>query len=207
VVRPVGRVPAPVQVAARGHFTHPTVVPALLTPAHPCEHRRVADDEPRQVPVRLLGMPLRVRARSMEHDQDLLRELALVRVSADSVGTTSAPSRLLDLADELRATYGPLAAGPSADMERALDEGREFMDVTYTVPDGLRPFLHRVLAVLDEVERFAREGRYLLTMSAPPDVAAYRAWVFGEFDRQLAGADPTPWSGAPAGDHDPRRVR
>ena len=43
--------------------------------------------------------------------------------------------------------------------------------------------------------------------SAPPEVAAYREWVFGEFDRQIAGEDPTPWSGAPADDHDPGRVR
>jgi hypothetical protein len=156
----------------------------------------VADEERRQVAVRLLGVPLRVRARSMEHDQDLLRELALVRVAADASEMSSAPDRLLDLADELRATYGPIAAGPSAAMDRAMDDGLEFADVTYTVPDGLRPFLHRVTVALEELEDFAREGRYLLTLSAPPEVAAYRAWIFAEFDRQLAGGEPIPWSGA-----------
>jgi hypothetical protein len=157
----------------------------------------VADDDPQTVAVRLVGLPLRVRARAMEHDQDLLRELALVRVAAEATGTTSAPERLLDLADELRATYGPLAAGPSTAMDLALEQGQEFMDVTYTVPPELRPLLHRVLAVLDEVEQYARDGRYLLTASAPADVAAYRAWVFAEFDRQIAGEDPVPWSGGP----------
>jgi hypothetical protein len=158
----------------------------------------VTHDEPRSIAVHLLRVPLRVRSRAMEHDQDLLRELALVRVAAEATGTTSAPERLLDLADELRATYGPVAAGPSEAMDEALEAGREFMDVTFTVPGDLRPFLHRITEALDEVEQFAREGRYLLTSSAPPDVAAYRAWVFSEFDRQLTGEDPVPWSGAPA---------
>jgi hypothetical protein len=158
------------------------------------QHRRVTDDEPRSVQVLLVGVPLRVRERALEHDQDLLRELVLVRVAAETTGTTSAPDRLLALADELRATYGPLSAGPSAAMEAALEEGREFMDVTFTVPDTLRSFLHRVIAALDEVEQFARDGRYLLTLSAPPEVAAYRAWVLSEFDRQIAGEDPVPWS-------------
>ncbi len=155
-------------------------------------------DEPRTVAVQLLRVPLRVRSRALEHDQDLLRELALVRVAADSTGTTSAPARLLDLADELRATYGAIAARPTADMDDALAAGQEFMDVTFTVPEGLRPFLQRVTEALDEVEQFAREGRYLLTSSAPRDVAAYRAWVFSEFDRQIAGEDPVPWSAAVA---------
>ncbi len=156
--------------------------------------------------VRLLGMPLRLRARAIEHDQDLLRELALMRVAADSTGTTSAPERLLDLADELRGTYGAIAAGPSADMDEALDAGREFIDVTYTVPAALRPFLRRVVEALDEVEQFAREGRYMLTSSASPEVAAYREWVLAEFDRQIGGADPRPWTGAPAGSQDLGRV-
>jgi hypothetical protein len=151
------------------------------------------------VAVQLIGVPLRVRARSLEHDQDLLRELALLRVSAETTRTTSTPERLLDLADELRSTYGPLAAGPSDQMDAALDDGHEFMDVTYTVPDSFRPFLERITTALDEVEQFAREGRYLLTLSAPPDLAAYRAWVLSEFDRQLAGEPPVPWSGLPVG--------
>jgi hypothetical protein len=158
------------------------------------------------VPVRLLGMPLRVRARAMEHDQDLLRELALMRVAADSPGTSSAPARLLDLADELRGTYGAVAAGPSADMDEALETGQEFLDVTYTVPTALRPFLRRVVEALDEVEQFAREGRYLLTLSASPEVAAYRTWVLAEFDRQIGGADPIPWTAAPAPSQDLGRV-
>jgi hypothetical protein len=163
----------------------------------------VTDAEPRSIAVHLLRMPLRVRARALEHDQDLLRELALVRVAAETTGSTSAPERLLDLADELRATYGPVAAGPTADMDTALAQGREFMDVAFTVPAGLGPFLHRVTAALDEVEQFAREGRYLLTMSAPPDIAAYRAWVFSEFDRQIAGEAPVPWPGAAVDDARP----
>jgi hypothetical protein len=150
-------------------------------------------DEATLVPVHLRGLPLDIRARSQEHEQDLMRELALVRVSAATESASNAPGRLLDLADELRSTYGSLAAGPDALMEAAVDRGETAADVTYTVPADLRPFLRRTAQVLEEAEEFCRDGRYLLTLAAPPDVAAYRAWIFAEFDRQIAGGDPVPW--------------
>jgi len=154
-------------------------------------------DEATLVHVRLRALPLALRARSQEHEHDLLRELALIRVSAESEGLSAAPGRLLDLADELRGTYGALAAGPDALMEAAADRGEAAVDVTYTVPVELRPVLHQAAAVLDEAEQFCRDGRYLLTLAAPPDVAAFRTWVFAEFDRQITGGDPVPWPESP----------
>ena len=54
-------------------------------------------------------------------------------------------------------------------------------------------------AALDAVEDYCRTGRHLLTLAAPPDVAAYRRWVFDEFERQIAGGAPVPWSPAMVG--------
>lgn len=150
-------------------------------------------DEATLVQVHLRGLPLDIRARSQEHEQDLMRELALVRVAAAVDAPSNAPGRLLDLADELRATYGSLADAADALMEAAVDRGESSTDITYTVPTELRPFLRHTAQVLEEAEEFCRDGRYLLTLASPPDVAAYRAWIFAEFDRQIAGGAPVPW--------------
>jgi hypothetical protein len=90
-------------------------------------------------------------------------------------------------------TYGAIAAGPNAEMEAAVDRGEEFIDVVYTVPVQIREFLRRAAQALEEAEQFCREGRYLLTLASPPDVAAYRQWAFEEFDRQIGGGPAVPW--------------
>jgi hypothetical protein len=154
-------------------------------------------EESTQVEVRLIGVPLRIRARSTEHEQDLLRELALVQVSADGDRESSVPGRLLRIADEIRTSYGAASARPNAEMEAALDRGEEAIDVLYAVPPEVRPVLRRAQAILEEAEQYCRDGQYLLTLASPPDVAAYRAWVFDEFERQLTGHDPVPWSQSP----------
>lgn len=147
--------------------------------------------------VRLIGVPLRVRARASEHEQDLLRELALVRLSADADGLSSAPSRLLDIADELRLNYGSAGAQATAEMEAAFDRGESSADVVYTIPRAVQPVLRRAARTLQEAEEFCRQGQYLLTLASPPDVVAYRAWVFDEFDRQIDGEHPVPWPDSP----------
>ncbi|WP_298461309.1 hypothetical protein [uncultured Cellulomonas sp.] len=148
------------------------------------------------VQVRLVGVPLPLRARSVEHGQDLLRKLALVQIAAGQPDTRSVPQRLLDVADELGTTYGSFTAGPTAEMDAALDRGVETMDLTYEVPAHARAFIHQVVEVLKDAEEFCRAGKYLLTLAAPPDVAAYRSWIFGKFDRQIVGGSPISWADA-----------
>jgi hypothetical protein len=136
----------------------------------------------------------------MEHDRDLLRELALVQVQADTHAADaadddvrSAPERLLRIADELRSTYGAFSDAPNAAMDDATDRGEDVLDVTVTVPVEARALLRRAAETLAEAEAFCRDGRYLLTPAAPDDVAAFRQWAFEEFDRQIAGGAPVPW--------------
>lgn len=145
------------------------------------------------IEVRLLGLPLPLRARAQEHDQDLLRELALIRVGADQSDVGAVPARLLDLAEEMHGTYGAFSAGPEAEMEQATAAGLATLDVTYRVPSHALSFLRRVRETLEEVEEFCRAGDYLLTLAAPTDVVAYRQWVFDEFERQILGGHPVAW--------------
>jgi hypothetical protein len=150
------------------------------------------------VEVRLLGVPLALRARYVEHDQDLVRELSLVRLGAEQEHEhdrpAHVPDRLLALAAELETTYLAFTAGQTQRMDEALEAGAETFDAVYRVPPQAGPFAHRLGEALEEAEEWCRSGHYLLTVSATPDLVAYRRWVIGEFERQIAGETPRPWS-------------
>ena len=149
-----------------------------------------ADD---MVRVTLRQVPLRLRERSTQHGEELRRELVLITIGADQEGVPSPPRRLLELAHEVETALGPFLSQPAQELDEALARGEEFADIGYAVPRGITPVLQHVLAVQEEVEEFCREGRHLLTLAAPEDVAAFRAWLFDEFHRQAAGEEPRPW--------------
>lgn len=150
------------------------------------------------VQVQLLGVPLRLRARSVELGNDLVRELTLVSLGADR-SDAGVPERLLRVAEELRNAYGEFTDDPNRQFEVALERGLEQLDVTYSVPAHAGPFAARVLQAFEDAEEFTREGRYLLSLAATPDVVAYRRWSLGEFPRQIAGQPPMPWPEAVQG--------
>ncbi|GAA4985265.1 hypothetical protein [Kineococcus glutinatus] len=149
------------------------------------------------VRVELRGVPLRERARYLQHTEELVREMTLIRIGAAQDAEQGArsplPHRLLELAAEVQATVGPFLAQPADEADAAAARGERSVDVTVPVPLAAAPLVERVAAVLDEAEEFCRQGRYLLTLAAPADVLAYRAWLLGEFRRQMAGEAPLPW--------------
>ncbi|WP_337060235.1 SpoIIE family protein phosphatase [Kineococcus sp. G2] len=145
------------------------------------------------VRVRLLGVPLRVRAEHLRCTEALLRELTLVRIGARQEVPASLPRRLLDLAAELQHTYAPLLTQPVADLDAATAAGREHCDVTSRVPPAAAGFAERALAALEEADAFCRAERHLLTLPVPQEVVAYRRWLLGEFVHQVDGGAPRPW--------------
>ena len=159
-----------------------------------CDTRLVAEDH-ELTEVRLLRVPLRLRDRSNQHGEELLRQLALVQIGAEQHVNDSVPARLLDIAAEVQSTYGVFSSGPNDQMDAALDRGEDTMDVAYRLPRHVGPFLHRLRRILDEATEYCRQGEHLLTLAPPDDVVAYRRWVFEEFERQIAGEAPRPWQG------------
>lgn len=141
------------------------------------------------VTVRILGMPLEIMQRSAEHSDELLREFALIREE----GSDHVPARLLRVIEELRGRFGAFAAGPRQAMQDALDRGDDSVDLEYRVPLEVGDAAERLGALLDEADEFCRSGD-LLTMATPPDGLAFRHWYLAEFERQVAGQPPRPWS-------------
>jgi hypothetical protein len=148
------------------------------------------------VSVSILGLPLDIMQRSAEHSDELLREFALIREeSSDHV-----PARLLALIEELRGRFGAVAEGPRRATQEALERGDDTIDLHYEVPPEMADGVRRLGALLDEADEFCRAGD-LLTLATMPDGLAFRRWYLEEFERQIAGERPRPWSsviGAPS---------
>jgi hypothetical protein len=140
-------------------------------------------------PVHFVGLPLDVMQRSAEHSDELLREFALIRgVSGDHV-----PARLLALIEELRGRFGAFSAGPRQAMQEALERGDTTIDLRYEVPADVGTAAGGLRALLDEADEFCRAGD-LLTLASPPEVLAFRRWFLDEFELQIEGHPPRPWS-------------
>ena len=146
------------------------------------------------VTVRILGMPLDVMQRSAEHSDELLREFALIREE----GSDHVPARLLALIEELRGRFGSFSEGPRQAMQDALERGEETIDLFYEVPATVADAARRLGALLDEADEFCRGGD-LLTLATQPDGVVFRRWYLEEFQRQIVGRPPRPWSAVGGG--------
>jgi hypothetical protein len=146
------------------------------------------------VSVSILGMPLEVMQRSSEHSDELLREFALIR----GEGSDHVPARLLALIEELRGRFGSFSEGPRQAMQAALERGDATIDLHYDVPPTVAAAARQLGDLLDEADEFCRSGD-LLTLATQPEGLAFRHWYLDEFQRQIAGQPPRPWSGVMEG--------
>jgi hypothetical protein len=141
------------------------------------------------VSVSILGMPLEVMQRSSEHSDELLREFALIR----GEGSDHVPARLLTLIEELRNRFGSFSEGARQAMQAALERGDETIDLHYDVPPAVGAAARQLGDLLDEADEFCRSGE-LLTLATQPEGVAFRHWYLDEFQRQIDGLPPRPWS-------------
>lgn len=151
--------------------------------------------------MRLLGLPLRARARLSQHMESLLREFALVQIREEQGADASLPRQLLDLAVELQTTYAPHRAQRAQAMDDALVAGLETFDSVYRTSTASLGYVTHLLDVLERADDLCREERHLLTLPAGEDLVRFRRWLFGEIIGQLQGERAHPWTGPlPGGD-------
>ena len=127
--------------------------------------------------------------RSAEHSDELLREFALIREE----GSDHIPARLLALIEELRGRFGSFSEGPRQAMQAALERGDDTIDLQYQVPPAVAAAARQVGDLLDEADEFCRAGD-LLTLATQPQGVAFRRWYLEEFQHQIDGRPPRPWS-------------
>jgi PAS domain S-box-containing protein len=165
------------------------------------------DAVPGAVPVVLQRMPATLWLAAREHHDALLRELALLRMSAGAEADLSEAG--LAAVDAARAL---IDAAVDADLERARQQGRAAVPLPQYHPGALPavpPTMElRLLAcqadadacavlqdVLDEGERLAAADR-LLVRPGLPEVVAVRDWACEQVIAQVAGSPAAPWPGA-----------
>lgn len=141
--------------------------------------------------VHLLGLPVEIHRRAEEHHEALRRELAFVE---HAQAADAAPARLEALTAELAGRYSSFTAASNERLAAASAAGEPTIDLDYEVPPDIVEATVHLSALLDELDELCREGA-LLTLVTPPDLLAYRRWVFGEFVGQIRdGRAPRPWS-------------
>ena len=145
------------------------------------------------VEVRIEGLPVDVYQRAAEHNDELMREFALVR-GEGGTDSASVPARLLALVDEMRERFAGFTAQAGTDLDEAVARGDTTLDLLYLVPPAAGRGAADLDHLLDEADRFCQAGD-LLTLTAPPDVVAFRRWFLREFASQAAGRPPVPWPG------------
>jgi hypothetical protein len=148
------------------------------------------------VVVELRRVPVELQARATEHAEELQREFVLIAEGLQhSEGRSALPRRLLDLVEVLRREFGGFTTEQEDAFDEALRADVPTIDLTFRVPPSAAHAAVAIGELLDEADEYCREGRHLLTLATPPDLASYRRWYLQQFVDQVAGGAPTPWEG------------
>lgn len=148
------------------------------------------------VEVHLLGLPVAVHQLATEHSDELRREFTLLGVQQADDATSDVPARLLDLIDRLDQELSDFTEAAAVQLEEAMEEGREHVDLVFRVPPQVKDAAQQLAAVLDEADTYCRSGESLLTLATPVEAVAYRRWYLEQLVTQADGAAPTPWPGS-----------
>jgi hypothetical protein len=127
--------------------------------------------------VRLIDVPVELFLESQNHQQDLIRELALIDIGERQHHHADAPLpvRVATLIGEIFDQYGDVRSVTRQQALQALAAGDEVVTLLVPVRPGLTEALQRWLHIVEEADRLCAEG-VLLTLSATPEIQALRRW-------------------------------
>lgn len=143
--------------------------------------------------VQLLKVPIPVHAQAQEHGAELMREMYLMAQQLKQGGSEHVPVRLVALVDALGTQFAGLTTDQDLRIEAAIDADLDEIDLTYRLPIEAAAAARELGDLLDEADRFCREGQHLLTLATPDGSVRYRRWYLGEFIGQLGGQPPMAW--------------
>ncbi len=154
------------------------------------------------VTVVLRGLPVPLHARASEHGQELQREFTLLHLQLERQAEAGNPAhsaerdvprRLVELVDALQGRYAVYTTEQEDQLEAAIEQGLESIDLTFRVPPDAAAASVDLGAMLEEADAYCREGRHLLTLATPPEALAYRQWYLQQFVDQIAGRPAQSW--------------
>jgi anti-anti-sigma factor len=142
--------------------------------------------------IRLLGLPLELHRRAVEHMSALNREFTLIR--AVDAAEDSVPAQLHALAEQLNGRFSGFTGAADAELAAALERNDVSIDLVYDVPPDVGQASRTLAELLDAADEYCRAAEYLITLASPPDTVAYRRWFLGQFIDQADGQPPTAWA-------------
>lgn len=141
-------------------------------------------------PVRLIGIPVQLWARSRVWFEGLLREFDIIATESDE----ATPRELVAFVADTRERFSRFSTDSNTVLEESLERGDAAADLEMELPpeagNAARELWVRIVAADD----FCRHGD-LLTLALPEDVRTFVRWYLGEFSNQMEGAEPSPWKG------------
>ncbi len=144
------------------------------------------------VEIQIVGLPLDVYREVAEHNDELLREFALID-ERDPAESRQVPRRLLALMAEVRNRFSGFTIEQANQLDAAVARGETSIDLVYWVPAEVKQAAIDLGTLLDEADEFCRQGEQLLTLATPPRALAFRRWFLEEFVRQVDGEPPLAW--------------
>jgi anti-sigma regulatory factor (Ser/Thr protein kinase) len=147
-------------------------------------------DVDEQMALRLLGVPARLFGELRRYHFEVRREMRLLALT---------DPHSYPLADELteifiRADAERRAAVGVSQLDQAITDGLESVDLEYLIPVSAPPTMGRIRDLLGEIYRIFSSD-HLLALQPPEVLMDLQDWYFGEFVRQAAGKEPLRWSG------------
>lgn len=147
------------------------------------------------IAIHVIGLPIAVQVAAQQHQEELNRELTLVGEAMHQRGDTAGlPARFVELVDTLTQTYSGFTAEQEQQLAAAIEAGAETVDLHYTLPRSVADAALALGRMLDEVDRYCRDGQLLLTLETPAPLIAYRWWFLHQFVDQAAGKPPETWA-------------
>jgi anti-sigma regulatory factor (Ser/Thr protein kinase) len=143
------------------------------------------------VRVRIVDLPLALYSRFRQRFFELGRELRLLSLAhgQDYPVARELTEVFLQTEQERRLIKG------RENLEEAISEGRDRVDLEMLVPPTMPETMRRLLTNLERADEFCRDQR-LLVLAASPQQQAFQRWYLTEFVRQAEGAEPRPWTGS-----------
>jgi anti-anti-sigma factor len=141
--------------------------------------------------VTLLRVPVDFWQRASAHQEAIQREfhILMANLAQDSI-----PHQLAELRAALNVRFAGVGDETWDELRRAAAEGRDEMDLVFSVPSSVAAASRELALMLDRMDQFCREGEDLLSLATPPDLAAFRRWFLAEFTRQIDdGHEPLSW--------------
>lgn len=138
--------------------------------------------------VTLTDLPVTLFLEFQRHQDEMLREFALIDVDRQRGGAQEVPARLLELVTDLRSRLATTRA-EILDAVDAAARGDDRVTVTVALPVDAAGQVKAICDAYEEADEYCRSGD-LLTLAASPEVAALRRRLCDEIRAQLTPEEP-----------------